>query len=226
MKNVIFCLIIISIIVVLGIVFVSKEKFGASSVHTIGGDLVVQGNSYFLGNVTTTNSVISNTVTTTQMSVLNNLAIGINAGNTSLFGYTPTELIYTSTTSIVPQLYIDQNNPTGFAGVELVQGTNDSAAIGVTGSNVGFGFPTSTLLFSNSGPPGSNNGVVFVLDNIHNNPTIDRSGNFVTTGYVSSSHVISGGDSAGKMTCWKADGQTIGFCSGGVVTSTGACTCN
>ena len=46
------------------------------------------------------------------------------------------------------------------------------------------------------------------------------------SGQVSTSGTYAGGGgSAGKATCWKADGRTIGYCSS-VVDVAGACTCN
>ncbi len=49
---------------------------------------------------------------------------------------------------------------------------------------------------------------------------VDSSGNINASGTISSV-----GGSAGKATCWKADGKTIGYCSS-VVDVTGGCTCN
>ena len=42
---------------------------------------------------------------------------------------------------------------------------------------------------------------------------------------ISGALTVATGGSAGKATCWKADGKTIGYCSS-VVDSSGGCTCN
>lgn len=58
--------------------------------------------------------------------------------------------------------------------------------------------------------------------------TTNRSGlfNIDSSGNISASGTIGvAGGSAGKATCWKADGKTIGYCSS-AVDAFGACTCN
>lgn len=63
--------------------------------------------------------------------------------------------------------------------------------------------------------------------------TIDQTG-FVGIGTISPSSTlevngtttIDIGGSANHLMCWGSNGKTLGYCTGGVVTSTGACTCS